>query len=85
MACGCPVVISSDPALREVCGDAARVASLSVDKPLQSLREAIEDVLVGKAAARDELIREGLERAKQFTWAQTARLTRETYEKALGS
>jgi len=84
MACGCPVVISSDAALREVCGDAARVAPLDAAKPLQPLREAIEALLVGDAKAREEQIGKGHERAKLFTWENTARLTRESYEKALG-
>lgn len=83
MACGCPVVISPDAALREVCGSAARVAPYDSEKPLQPLREAIEEILLGKETERQALIQRGLERAKLFTWERTARLTRETYEKAL--
>ncbi|MGD0092579.1 MAG: glycosyltransferase family 1 protein [Planctomycetota bacterium] len=83
MACGCPVVISSDAALREVCGNAARVVPFDATKPLQALREAIEELLRGDNGARDELVRLGLERAKLFTWEQTARLTHEAYERAL--
>ncbi|HEY3320077.1 MAG TPA: glycosyltransferase family 1 protein [Planctomycetota bacterium] len=84
MACGCPVAISTDAALREVCGSAARVVPYHAEKPLQPLREAIEDLLLNNPQERGELIKKGLERAKLFTWQRTARLTRESYAKALG-
>jgi len=85
MACGCPVVISDDAALREVCGAAARVVPDDPAKPLQPLRQAIEELLLSDARARQELVKLGFERAKQFTWEKTARLVHETYERALGS
>lgn len=83
MACGCPVVISTDSALQEVAGGAARVVPYDEQKPLQPLREAIEEVLVNNPAERDALVKRGLERAKLFTWDETAKLTRASYEKAL--
>ncbi|MCY3021807.1 MAG: glycosyltransferase family 1 protein [Planctomycetota bacterium] len=83
MACGCPVVVSSDAALREVCGNAARVVPYDPVKPLQPLREAIEELLTGPSSAREELTKLGLARAREFTWEKTARLTRATYERAL--
>lgn len=83
MACGCPVAISTDPALQEVAGSAARIVPYDAQKPLQPLRETIEDLLLNKSAERDELVKRGLERAKLFTWDRTAKLTRATYEKAL--
>jgi len=83
MACGCPVVISSDAALREVCGDAARVIPYDAAKPLQPMREVLEELLADNRGAREELIKKGFERAKLFTWERTARLTRESYERAL--
>jgi glycosyltransferase involved in cell wall biosynthesis len=83
MACGCPVIISPDAALQEVCGSAARVATYDSQKPLLPLREAIEDILTAKESERQSMIQRGLERAKIFTWERTARLTRETYERAL--
>jgi len=83
MACACPVAISVDPALQEVAGSAARVIPYDAAKPLQPMREAIEEVLIGSSAQRDERVKRGLERAKLFTWERTARLTRESYAKAL--
>ncbi|MCW8132908.1 MAG: glycosyltransferase family 4 protein [Planctomycetota bacterium] len=82
-ACGCPAVIPDDPALVEVAGGAARVYTRSAEKPYQPLREMLEDLLMGGEAERKDLRRKGAERAKQFTWARTAQLTRESYEKAL--
>ena len=84
MACGCPVVTSIDPALQEVCGSAARVVPYDALKPLQPLRETIEDLLLTNPSKRIEMSKLGLERAKLFTWERTARLTRESYERALG-
>ncbi|HYG75042.1 MAG TPA: glycosyltransferase family 1 protein [Planctomycetota bacterium] len=82
MACGCPVVISSDAALQEVCASAARTVPYDAQKPLQPLREAIEELLLNDAA-RAELITRGRQRASLFTWERTAKLTRESYQKAL--
>jgi glycosyltransferase involved in cell wall biosynthesis len=84
MACGCPVIISPDPALREVAGSAARVAPYDGTRPFLPLREAIEEILLNSKTAAD-YAEKGLKRAKVFTWERTARLTRESYEKALGS
>jgi hypothetical protein len=36
-------------------------------------------------ALRDRLRERGLARAGEFTWARTARLTLDSYERALGS
>jgi glycosyltransferase involved in cell wall biosynthesis len=83
MACGCPVLVSSDPALQEVCASAARVIPYEAEKPLQPLREALENLLIDDREQREDLIRRGLERAKLFSWERTAQLTHQTYEKAL--
>jgi glycosyltransferase involved in cell wall biosynthesis len=67
MACGTPVVISDDPALREVAGDAAAA----------SIHEAI--------ANRERLSLAGIERAKLFSWEETARRTADVYRKVLAA
>ena len=82
MACGCPVIISSDPALQEVAGSAAKKVPYDPLKPLQPLREAIEELLESPSQ-REDLAKRGLERAKLFTWEKTAALTRDSYAKAL--
>jgi glycosyltransferase involved in cell wall biosynthesis len=84
MACGCPVVTSIDPALREVCGSAARVFQYDANKPYQPLREVFEELLTNGRDELEKMRATGLERAKIFTWERTARLTHETYTKALG-
>ena len=83
MACGCPVLISTDPALQEVSASAARTIPYDADKPLLPLREALEDLLADRPGQRQELIRRGLERARLFSWEKTAQLTRQCYARAL--
>jgi len=73
MASGTPVVAASEPALREVADGAAVYA---------------EDGDFGAAARRalderDRLSAAGIERARLFTWAETARLTVEIYRRVL--
>ncbi|MFL5955260.1 MAG: glycosyltransferase family 4 protein [Gaiellaceae bacterium] len=65
MASGTPVVLSDDPALREVAGDAA-----APDVP-----SALAD--------RERYRRLGLERAAQFSWEESARLTADVYRRVL--
>ena len=73
MACGTPVVLSSEPALREVAGEAGVYA---VDGDYSAaLRQALSE-----RAERSAL---GVARAAQFTWAETARKTAATYREVL--
>ena len=65
MASGTPVVLSDDPALREVAGDAAA-----------------PDVATA-LAERARYSRLGLERAAEFTWERSARLTADVYRRVL--
>ena len=73
MASGTPVVLSGDPALHEVAGDAAVYAD---DGDLAG-------ALVRALADRERLSKAGLERASRFTWEQTARLTADVYRQVL--
>jgi glycosyltransferase involved in cell wall biosynthesis len=73
MACGTPVVAHSDPALREVAGDVAVYAEPG------GLADAIRKAL----AERDRLSAAGLERARLFSWEETARRTLDVYREAL--
>jgi len=75
MACGAPVVTSIASAMAEVAGDAA----VLVD-PLEPA--AIADGIEEAIARREELRARGLERARAFSWEETARLTRGVYEEA---
>jgi glycosyltransferase involved in cell wall biosynthesis len=74
MASGTPVVAADDPAVHEVAGDAAVYARR--DELAGALRRAIAD--------RPRLAARGLERAKRFSWAETARRTLDVYHEVLG-
>ena len=74
MACGTPVVAVPEPALREVAGDAA--VWVEEDELGDGIRRAV--------AERDRLVVAGLERARLFSWEETARRTLAVYEEALG-
>ncbi len=78
--CGCPVLCSSGGALPEVAGDGAQV---------ESSWEAADwardiQALLGDSSKLEELRTRGLERAKRFTWEETARKTLEVYKEVLG-
>ncbi|HZB23613.1 MAG TPA: glycosyltransferase family 1 protein [Gaiellaceae bacterium] len=74
MASGTPVVAAPDDALREVAGDAALFASRD------ELGGAVQRALVD----RERLVAAGLERARAFTWEETARRTLEVYREVIG-
>lgn len=74
MASGTPVVAASDEAVREVADGAAVYAEPG------ELAAAVRDALV----RGEELGRAGIERARQFSWAETARRTAEVYREVLG-
>jgi glycosyltransferase involved in cell wall biosynthesis len=73
MACGTPVVAASDPAMREVAGEAALYAEPG------GLADAIRQAI----AERERLVAAGFTRAAQFTWDETARRTLDVYREVL--
>jgi glycosyltransferase involved in cell wall biosynthesis len=78
MACGCPVVTSNQSSLPEVAGDAAVLVD-PVD--VRSIHDGIAEALTPHRRA--ELVDAGLERARSFTWQQTARTTMDVIRKAI--
>jgi glycosyltransferase involved in cell wall biosynthesis len=74
-----PVACSNSTSLPEVAGDAALLFDpLDVDAIAVSIRRILDDrELAGRLSAA------GLERAKRFSWEQTAQATLECYRKAL--
>jgi glycosyltransferase involved in cell wall biosynthesis len=76
MASGTPVVTTRAGALPEAAGDAA---ILVAERNPVELAGGIERAL----ADRDRLVSAGLERAKRFTWAETARRTLAVYRELL--
>jgi glycosyltransferase involved in cell wall biosynthesis len=73
MACGTPVVAASDPAMQEVAGDAA----IFTDDLAEGVRRAL--------AEREQLSAAGIERAKAFSWHETARITADVYRSVLAA
>jgi glycosyltransferase involved in cell wall biosynthesis len=73
MASGTPVVVSDEPTLREVAGDAAVYAQPG--GIADAIRLALDD--------RERLSRAGLERARLFSWEETARRTADVYRRVL--
>ena len=76
---GTPVACSNATSLPEVAGDAALLFDpLDVEAIAVAIRRVLED-----DALADRLRSAGLERAKRFTWEETARKTLECYRKVL--
>jgi glycosyltransferase involved in cell wall biosynthesis len=73
MACGTPVVAAPERAMQEVAGDAA----IFTDDLADGIRQALAD--------RDRLSAAGLERAKSFSWRETARITADVYRRVLAA
>jgi glycosyltransferase involved in cell wall biosynthesis len=69
MMCGCPVIVSDQPALVEVAGDAALHCGMDDVDTLAKLIRAVDS----EPALRSKLAAAGRERASRFTWAATAR------------
>jgi len=75
MASGTPVVAVREPALLEVAGDAAVVVEQA------DLADGIRTAL----AERDRLVAAGLERARAFSWRETAERTLAVYREILAT
>jgi glycosyltransferase involved in cell wall biosynthesis len=73
MACGTPVAAFPDAAVREVAGDAAVLG--------EDVTEAVRIAL----AERERLTAAGLERARAFTWEETARKTAAVYREVIAA
>ncbi|MDP9354983.1 MAG: glycosyltransferase family 4 protein, partial [Chloroflexota bacterium] len=80
MACGTPVITSDVSSLPEVVGDAGLTVPPTDE---MALAEAMRRVL-GDPAIGADLRKRGLERAKRFSWEQTAALTVAAYRDAAG-
>jgi glycosyltransferase involved in cell wall biosynthesis len=78
MACGCPVAASDIPAIAEACGDAAALFD-----PADA--EEIAAVVAGVLDAPERFSAAGVERARAFTWHETARRHEAVYEAAYGA
>lgn len=79
MASGTPVAISTAPALIEVAGDAALVASPEDTRAWAAIMAALD----ADAGKRAELRQRGMTRAAQFSWHRAAVETADLYERVL--
>jgi glycosyltransferase involved in cell wall biosynthesis len=79
MSRGVPVACSDRSSLPEVAGNAARF--FNPERPSE-IAGALEELLSDERG-RAELVRLGFEQARRFTWAEAARLTVASYERAL--
>jgi hypothetical protein len=68
MHAGTPVLVSDIPALREVCGDAARYCD---PRDVESIARGLTE-LATVPPLREELRRRGLARAQAFSWRRSA-------------
>ena len=78
MPCGCPVVASDIPPLREV---TAGTAFLFPAGDFQALARALRD-FVSTPSLRQSLSEQGYARAKDFSWDDNARATLQVYRDA---
>jgi glycosyltransferase involved in cell wall biosynthesis len=69
LRCGTPVLTSNRSSMPEVAGDAARFVD---PDDVADIASGLAELL-GDAALRERLAREGLLRAQRFTWENTAR------------
>ncbi|MFA5834002.1 MAG: glycosyltransferase family 1 protein [Bacteroidota bacterium] len=77
--CGAPVILSNRSSLPEVGGEAA--AYFEPDNN-ESLEIVVRSIL-NNPETRNEMVQKGFERAKMFSWNNTAEKTIETYKKVL--
>ncbi len=81
MSCGCPVVVSNVGSLREVCGDAA--VYVDPHDP-RSIAEGIQAVLTDESL-REDKVDKGRERARLFSWRDSAREHVRVFSQALSA
>lgn len=79
MQCGAPVIAGNLTSLPEVVGDAGLLVDPFDEAALaQAIGRMIDD-----SNLRARLRLKGLERARQFSWRETARLTLQAYQRAI--
>jgi len=72
-----PVIASDRGSLLEVAGDAA----ILIDPTDEAAAAEVMSSLLNDANLRNSLVKKGYDRIKKFSWEETARQTKEIYEK----
>ena len=79
MSCGCPVIVSREASLPEVCGDAAMYCDAhSIDDIVDKVTQMMAD-----AASRETWRERGREHARGFRWERSARQLLDVLEREL--
>jgi glycosyltransferase involved in cell wall biosynthesis len=78
---GCPVLLSNTSCFPEIAKDAAVYFD---PKSIKEIRNLIHEIINNKLL-RNNLIKKGLERVKDFTWENSAQQTLEIYKNILNS
>lgn len=81
MQCGTPVITSNVSSLPEVMGEKGLM--VPPDDPF-ALHRAMKKIIQDRSF-REEQIKYGLERSRQFSWKRTAEMTRDVYEEVIRS
>lgn len=79
MACGVPVLVSGEASLPEVTGDCAVIVN---PYDVKSIARGLYRLYSDEALRRD-LSRRGLERAKRFTWENSAKILYDVYKELM--
>ncbi len=77
MACGAPVVTSNNSAMAEIAENAAILINPRTEG---QIKKAVELILDLNTDDYQKMVRASLDRARQFTWAKTAKETLKIYE-----
>lgn len=81
MACGCPVIASTAPALQEVCGDAAlSFDPASAPELADRLRQLFSD-----SSLQERLRKAGLTRVQGYSWHRGAQINLAAVQEVLGT
>jgi len=79
MACGVPVIISSIPPLMEVAGEAALSFNPHDHEELAHLLNKV----ISSPSLRSDIIKKGLDKVKDYSWAKVAESTIRTYARTI--
>jgi glycosyltransferase involved in cell wall biosynthesis len=75
MACGCPVIVSSNSSLPEVVDEAGlKVNPYSIEDIARAMDEILTD-----SPLKKRLIQKGFEQVKKFSWSQSAECLRKEF------
>lgn len=76
MSCGCPTIVSQAASLPEVCGDASVYVN---PESVEDISRAISRVALNESL-KQELVRKGLARVREFRWSESAEKYRKLFE-----